>query len=326
MHRLFVLMLLVVMGSAIAKTHESSPSERFETALDLIHAYSGSGDELQRAMQLAEELSKSHPDSGYFQTLLSEALSTWELEQNGEPAALRIQLIQLSDEALRLNPNLAEAHVAKARALVRASMYDEANSAIDAGLGLKPNLSGALFLRAEVFRRTANLADADAWYRKFIDSTPSRTRKSNGFGWLAKMYEDAAWSSPAEKKGFLLVQARAAYEQMLELDPNGAWKVVNFAIFLNDDVADFEAAERHAQRALGIMEFPMARYHLAAARYQKLLASMGSMDDPALRNAVERISSSTSVSLDDAIAFSSFSTLIRSRLQLLQTRISTPAD
>jgi tetratricopeptide (TPR) repeat protein len=292
----------------------------YEEALDLIHAFSGSGDELQRALQLADALSKSHPDSGYAQTLLAEALSTWRLTQKGEPAELRDQIIKLSDEALRLNPLLAQAHVAKARALVRASRYGQAEGAIDAALKLDPNLSGAMFLRAEIFRRIGNVTQGDVWYRRFIDSTSSRSRKSNGYYWLGKMYQDAAWDNPAERK-VLTAKARDSYERMLELAPDGAWANVNFAIFLNDHAADFDGAERYALKALSKMEFPMARYHLAAARYQKLWARASNMDSATLDQAVSQVFSSTTVSLKDAIAFPAFSSVVRGRLQGLQARI-----
>src|SRR2546427_13220473 len=88
--------------------------------------------------------------------------------------ALRAEIVRLTEEALRLNPQLAQAYVARARAVLRASKYDEANKAIDAALGLDPNLSGALFLRAEILRRTKRVSEAETWYLKFIDSRGSR--------------------------------------------------------------------------------------------------------------------------------------------------------
>jgi hypothetical protein len=320
MRRLNKLLYVGISAIAVTSVAATLPSPTYEEALDLVHAYSGSGNELQRAMQLAEGLSKSDPKSGYAQVLYAEALSTWRLDQDGQPTVLRDQIIAMSDEALRLNPSLAQAHVAKARALVRSSMYGQANSSIDAALLIDPTLSGAIFLRAEVFRRIGAVGEADTWYRKFIDSTPSRTRKSNGYYWLGTTYQDAAWNDAANRKA-LTAKARAAYESMLSLAPDGAWKNVNFAIFLNDYAADFETAERYAQKALGLMEFPMARYHLAAARYQKLGANAVNMQRPAIAKAATQVARSTGVSLADAIAFPSYSTVVRGRLLELEARL-----
>lgn len=322
MNRILALLLPIAIHFAAAEVSaKDASSSSYEEALELIHAYTGSGDQLQRAMQLAEALSKSHPNSGYSQTLWAEALSTWRLNQEGEPAELRDQIIKLCDQALRLNPRLAQAHVAKARALVRASLYREAASAIDAALALDPTLSGAMFLRAEMFRRTGKIADGDLWYRKFIQSTSSPSRQSNGYYWLGRMYQDAAWDNPTER-GALTAKARESYQRMIELDPNGAWRNVNFAIFLNDHAADFEGAERYAQKALSIMEFPMARYHLAAARYQQVWARLSGMDRETLAHEVREVYVSTNVSLSDALSFSAFSSVVRYRLGEVHARLA----
>src|SRR5438552_11538190 len=129
---------LVLATVAVASAIAATPPPSYEEALDLIHAYSGSGNELQRAMLLTSALAKTHPKSGYAQTLYAEALSTWKLDQDGQPAELREQIIAMSDEALKLNPKLAQAHVAKARALVRSSMYGPATTSINAALSLDP--------------------------------------------------------------------------------------------------------------------------------------------------------------------------------------------
>jgi tetratricopeptide (TPR) repeat protein len=311
-----LIMHLVVVETSAKETHPPS----FEEAIELIHSHSGAGDQPQRAMLLVEALSKSHPNSGYSQALLAEALSTWNLDQEGKPAELRDQIINLSDQALLLNPKLAQAYVAKARALVRASMFKEATSAIDAALKIDPTLSGAIFLRAEVYRRMGKIEEGDAWYRKFINSTSNPSRKSNGYYWLGKIYEEAAWRTPTDRKS-LIAKAKESYQKMVELDPEGAWKNVNFAIFLNDHAADFEGAERYALKALSIMEFPMARYHLAAARYQQLWAGLPDIDGQKLVQGVAQVYASTNISLRDALMFPSFSAVLRARLEQLHARV-----
>lgn len=319
MNRLIAILLaMTVQGAALAQTPEG---KTYEKALDLVHAYSGSGPELQQAMKLAEELSRTAPKSGYSQVLQAEAISTWALSQEGQPAEMRDQAISLADEALKLDPKLAQAHVSKARALVRASMYDRARTSIDAALALDPNLSGALFLRAEVLRRQGAIADAEAWYRKFIDSTTSKSRKANGYAWIGSMYQDASWNDDAHRAEYV-AKARVAYESMLAQDAGGAWRNVNFAVFLNEYAGDYDAAERYAAKALGMMEFPMARYHLAAARYQKLSMASSSMSPAQAQKAAKKVADSTGISLQDAMAFNAFSQRLVGRLATLQERIA----
>jgi tetratricopeptide (TPR) repeat protein len=305
-----------VMGEAAAP---SSATAAFDQALDLIHAYTGAGDEHERAMRMADELLRSAPRSGYAQTLRAEWLSTWQIDQQGEPAALRDPIMALCDEALTLNPKLAQAHVAKGRVLVRASMYREAAVSIDRALKLAPGLAGALFLRADTYRKTGVLNEADVWYQKFIAAAATNTRKSNGYGWMADMYRSAAESDPGNRESYL-AKAKSAYESMMQLNPGGAWRHVNYAIFLNDHVADFERAEAYALRALTLSDMPMARFQWAAARYQRLL--VGAVDTAeALSRDAETIGQETGISLTDAVTFPAFSDVVRQRLMVLQKRL-----
>ena len=315
----FLSVILAINVASAGSEREALP-ENYEKALELIHAFSGAGDELQRATELANALLSSHPDKGYAQALQAEMLSTWRLNQQGQPEALRAHILYLADEALRLNPRLAQAHVARGRALLRASDYDQAGKAIDAALKIDPGLVGAYFLRAEILRRTKRVSEAETWYLKFIEHTPSATRKSNAYYWLAMLYRAAAWDQPTQWATFV-AKARAAHEKMIELDPNGAWKLVNFAIFLNNEAADFQAAELYAQSALNIMEFPMARYHLAIARYQKLLSATAKLQGPALKEAAAQVRESTGVSLEEAIEFSRSSPAMLGRLERLHARL-----
>ncbi len=303
-----------------ATTQDSASEKRFRDALSLIHSYSGAGDELSRAMEAAQSLSQSDPASGYSQTLLAEMLSTWELGQDGKPDELRIEIIELADEALRQDASLAQAHVAKARTYARASMLLEAETEIAKALAMDPQLESAIFQQAEIYRRSGNVAKADVWYRNFIAATEAPARKSNGYYWLGKMHHDFAYSLEGQQRDIYLSSARNAYQHMVDLDPKGPWKLVNFAIFLNGYVADFDAAELYAQKALSVMEFPMARYHLAAARYQMLESKAAKLDANTLQTEIARVAASTQVSLEQAIAFRAFSTVIVSRLSDLQGR------
>jgi tetratricopeptide (TPR) repeat protein len=316
----FVALALQATAAPAAVAQYSGSQLRFREAMALIHDYSGAGDELSRAMSAAESLYESDPRSGFSQTIEAEALSTWSLDQNGEPAEVRARIIMLADEALRMNPQVPQAYVAKSRAYSRASMLSEARAEVDKALAIDPSLETAIFQQAEIYRRTGDLANAELRYRDFIATTASPLRKSNGYYWMGKMYNDVAYATQGQKRNEYLMIARSSYQSMVDLDPRGAWKLVNFAIFLNGVVADFDAAEEYAQRALSVMEFPMARYHLAAARYQKLLLRAAAMNRDALRESIAQVAASTRVSLSQAIAFRSLSAVVVSRLSDLQAR------
>lgn len=62
----------------------------------------------------------------------------------------------------------------------------------------------------------------------------------------------------------------------------------------------------------------MARYHLAAARYQKLGSNAATMSQPELLAAIKQVDELTHISLTDAIGFRSFSSVVQNRLLRLQ--------
>lgn len=307
------LSFVIAMSAAAAEVPKD-----FITAVDLIQGYSGSGDELERAGQLATKLAAAYPKSGYAQALQAEAASTWMLDQDGEPARFRQQILDLCDEALRLNPGLAYAHVAKARVYVRSRMYQEASAATAAALAIDPKLAGALFLQADILRRTGDLAGAEKGYRRFIDATPDAGRKANGYAWIATMYQDAAWRARQDRPA-LVAKARAAHEAGLALAPAGAWRYVNFAQFLNEYTDDFATAQVYAIKALQMMEFPMGRYQLAAARYLQLWQQQPAQ--PGLAKAVGEVAAATKVPLAKAMQAEVFSARLRDRLEELATRL-----
>ncbi|MES2826287.1 MAG: hypothetical protein V4732_22020 [Pseudomonadota bacterium] len=274
----------------------------------------------QQVKSLSEALAKSHSKSGYSETITAEMLSTQKLSQNGEPVSLREHIIELADKAIKLNPSFAYPHVAKGRAFVRASMYENANTEIDLALAIDPTISAGIFLRADIFRRTKNITEAHKYYLQFINSNPNPQRKANAYYWIAKMHSDATYYCEEAERKSLLALARTAYEQNLKFSPDSAWGNVNFSIFLNGFEADFDNAERYAKRALDLMEFKMARYHLAAAQYQKIWRNMSQLSDSAINDEITKVALSTNISLTSAIEFETLGTLIRVRLSDLQLR------
>jgi predicted Zn-dependent protease len=309
-----------------ASTHEATATEQdlgaseYRKALTLIQEYNGSGNELQLASAIAKSLRKSDPKSGYAQTLEAEMASTWELGENAENRDAFGTALRLSGEALLLNPDLPEAHVARARTLLRSRSFDEANKDIDAALSAAPKLSSAIFLRADFYRRTGDVANAETWYLKFIDTEESPQRKSNGYYWLGRAYRDAGAATDPAKQMELWTKTKGYYQKMVELDPHSPYKYVNFAAFLNNEMGDFDAAEQYAQRALGEMDFPQARLHIAYARYQKLFATSDGMSDQDVRQASLKITQATGINLQQALQSAACCAGIQARLARLQNR------
>jgi len=319
MKRLAIAAFVACAGFAI-DAHAQTPKQKYERALESIHAFNGAGNGLQQASATASELMASDPKSGYGQTLIAEIISTWQLDNEGQPQDAYETAVRFASMAIEANPALAQPYVSRARAKARVRDYIAAGADVEAALKLDPNLSGAVFMKADLYRRMNRTDLAETWYLKFIEIEPSIPRKSNGYNWMGTMYRQAAWDRPREWATFI-AKARTAFEKSIELDP-GPWKTVNYANFLNSDVGDFEAAERYAQKALSIMNFPMARYHLAIARYQQLRAPMAGMDKDTLNAKLGEVQRSTGISLKQALDFCTGCGAMHARLMEIEARAS----
>jgi len=306
----------------IANAGPQAYPKEYSDALELIHAYSGNGDELERAQSLIHKLAQMYPDKGYAHALLAEMLSTWQLDQHGKPVKLRNEIKKLASDAIHLNPKLAQAYVARARVWLRSAEINEAKADVKKALKIEPNLSGALFLQADIYRRLRDPKNAEIWYLKFIESATSDKRKSNGYYWLGRAYADEAYENARMRKEYI-EKAKGYFQKNVALSPDGAWVAVNFAIFLNAIGADFVAAEEQASKALKLMNFPMARYNYAIAKYQQLLVKLDSMSHGELESAVKEIEAATTISLGMAIDFRSAGTMVQNRLLKIQKKLMT---
>jgi tetratricopeptide (TPR) repeat protein len=307
---------------ASALLHPAAPELRFNEALDLIHSGTSEGkdEELSQAMMIAEELAGSEPLSGFSQALQAEILSIFLLAEYNEDIELQQQVFGLTDEALRINPNLAQAHVARARAYANSRKFMEAEEAIQTAFRIQPQLPSAIFVQADIYRLSNHSMPAWNWIRSFIAVVKQPAKKANAYQWLGNMWRDYAYHPEAVNREMHLTMAKVAYRSSIDLGPNDAWRLINFAVFLNEYPADFAGAESYAVKALAIQESPMARYHLAAARYQALQAKAAAIDAQALRESIAEIGASTAISLDEAVDYPGFRDVINVRLTRLQRR------
>lgn len=317
--------MAIAVGSTVgvdasAAPPPGAPPAAYARAIDLVHADNGTGRMMDQAARIAQDLRRSHPSGGYAEAILAEALSTWALDDGGNPESTRREVLALADAALKLNPRLADAHVARARALARADQFDQARASWQAALAIQPDSAGATFVQADALRRQQLEEEAEPVYLRFIALAGHPARKANGHAWIARSFEAVANRSPSRRTA-AIARARQAHADGVALDPLGPWRLVNFAIFLNTLGDDPVTAEAVARKALDQMEFPMARYHLAAARFLQLLRAPEGSPAPLLADAVRGIENETGVGLSQAIAFQGFSSDLELRLRALQARL-----
>jgi tetratricopeptide (TPR) repeat protein len=299
----------------------SQAALRFNEALELIRLSTDEGDELSQAMTTADELARSDPLSGYSQTLQAELLSTWHLADEGRSTELRQDILALADEALRLNPKLAQAHVARARTYMSAWKLKEAGEEIQTALRMDPQLEGALFVQADIYFRLNNSVTAESWMKHFIAATKRPIQKATGYQWIGNMRRVYANDPRAIHRQTDLPMAAVAYRSAMNLDPDNPRRMADFAAFMNEFSADFVTAETYANKSLAVEETPHARYQLAAARYQALQAKGAAIDAQSLRESIDEIAASTGIPLDQAVEYGGFHDVIHARLSRLQRQV-----
>lgn len=324
----YIVVIWLLVGTAFLPVPACAASQvppKFDEAWNLISSYSGSGSAIEDSRKIANDLESEYPAAGYRQVLEAHYIATWQLEEDDRPTAGHKRVLDLASEALAKNPDLVQGYVVRARALLLSSNSLSATKDAEKALQINPKSPDAIIVRADIARKVGDFSAAATWYRQFIEVAPTDSRKSNGYGYLAKTYTLESYAKPAERTS-LIAKAATAYEAMAQLDPQAPWKLSNYAGFLNNEGQDFDAAERYAQLALKVRDFRMARIQLALARYQKLTRSMALMQDEPLRRAVASIEATTTVSLLQAIDSGPSGDSVRNRLSPLLERVSHSAS
>ena len=214
---IFAFILLCFCMSSVHAV-ETQPKE-FAEAVEILHTYGGNGSQIQDAIDIANKLADSHPNKGYEQTIYAEIYSTFKLSQSGKPVELRNYIIDITSEAIKLNPKLAQAYVARARTYLRSHELEKARLDVDKALELDPTLSGAAFIKADFYRKTHQIEDAVKWYKNFIELADSTKRKANGYYWIARTYQVIRYHDNKANK-HNIERTSKYYRKSLELSPN----------------------------------------------------------------------------------------------------------
>lgn len=237
---------------------ENSNSEKFETAKNLIHEYSGKGDNYTRAISIAEEIFNKDSNSPYSYLIIAELKARkYKDYKEGNP----LEIWMLTNRVNEINNSISATYVIQAKLANLQGNLELARQNSETAIQLDPGNREAMFESAEIEQQSGNFVEAEKWFKKTIASHTDPDRKSNIYYWLSKMYMDM---QPPNIDG-----AQEAMQKMVDLSPKAPWKLVNYAIFLNANTNDFDGAIKYSRASLDIMDFEMGRLILGVASYAR---------------------------------------------------------
>lgn len=295
---------ICVLSAAMAflpATADQELPQEYQEAMALIGDYSG-GDELERAAKLAEKLEADFPEAGYGDAIGLEMISIWRMPaSNPEPDQVKV-FLEWANKVVEAHPKLVSPYVSRARVLATAGRFDEATADIDTVLGLDPGNAEAVFRQADILRRQGQPEAAEAKYLECIAADPSPDNKRTAYYWAARTWQEVAATHPEQKEA-ATKRALGHFQSMVAEGSANPWNYVNFAIFLNTEIGDYAEAERWAGRALDLLDFPMARNHLALAKYLQFASRKNPPSAADWADEAGRIEQETGVSLASAVQF-----------------------
>jgi Flp pilus assembly protein TadD len=154
-------------------------------------------------------------------------------------------------EAIRLQPNLAEAHSALGAALREQKRLDEAVAALQLARQLDPRSAKAVNNLGNVLGDLGALAEAEAAYHEAVALDAKLPEPYNNLGHLYRRQNR-------------LSEAEANLREALRLSPDCIDALINFGNVLTD-LGQYEAAEERYCQALALQpDHPDARYDLGA--------------------------------------------------------------
>lgn len=249
----FFIVLSVVHASA-----ETTARDKYQKAKNLIHEYSGKGDNHKIAMKLAEEIFNSDQNNPYFYLIIAELRSQQYINYKRGTAK---DILELTSKVISLNKDIAAAYVINAKIASVRNNLTKVRDNLDIAISLEPNNPEANYELAMLRQSENNFRESERLLIKTIDLHTSPDRKSNIYHWLAKLYEKM--TPPDIKK------AQQAMAKGVELSPTAPWKLVNYSIFLNTKTNRYDEAIKFAKLSLEQKNFKMGKKALGMAMYSK---------------------------------------------------------
>jgi len=173
-----------------------------------------------------------------------------------------------SQKALELEPELAEAHLARGIAVALSKRFDEAEREFETAMRLDPKLFEAPYFFGRT--RTAQGRFADA-VKLFERASTLRPEDFQATAFLAQSYASMGMTGEAEEA---IRRAIRQVQQRLDLNPDDA-RACNLGSGLHSKLGHTEKALEYAERSLAIdPEDPMLLYNVACT-----YSCLGKIDD-----------------------------------------------
>jgi len=158
-------------------------------AIDDESDWEGADKSLNREVELLEKATQRDPNFALAYCDLAKAqVDLYSVTEPGTLSAAHLELAKkAADAALRVRPDLGEAHLELARYYFQAGDYDRARDELVIARRTLPNNSEALYIAARIDRRQNRWDDALANFRKAKELDP---RNSGAAFWCRDTYRD----------------------------------------------------------------------------------------------------------------------------------------
>jgi tetratricopeptide (TPR) repeat protein len=244
-------------AAPVSSKLNAADQTKFDEAINLINSWSGSGDHFQQAFAILADIATRNPQSAAPIAGLAELKFRLSTMNQGSPG----EALQLANHALKLDPNNADAHIVVAKVMLGQDDWAAASRAADNAIRVAPEKPEAMFAKARVAEAARRYDEAEQWYRKSIDRLSANQRKANVYYYLGRMYKE---KTPSD-----ITRATEAYVKAGDLAEDAPWLLNSVGAFLVMNTEHYDLAITYLNKALGIMQFDMARINLGLAHYFK---------------------------------------------------------
>lgn len=237
-----------------------SPGDQmlYDRAYNLIQTYSGTGDHLEKAFKILNDLAQRNPQSGT--PIAGLADLKFRLASMGYGSMQEV--LMFAQRAIKMDRRIAEPYIVVAKVMIEQNNIIAAQQAADRAIALAPEKPEAMFVKARAAERAERYEESEKWYLQAIERHTDRQRKANIYFWLGRMLRS---KYPRDIPG-----AIKAYEKMVEfVDDKSTWALNEAGLFFLGYTDRYDQAIDCLTRSLKAAENGAARTNLGLAQFYK---------------------------------------------------------